>query len=292
MENRVKQSNKMDINFMKCYKKRYVLKIVFSFIILIVILAIFFTHIPSNPMKVIGSEMSKIKNKFTIGTTSYFFNEHDFETYGVAECRSFAMLLRQRLQKRGYSSRIVGIVSNKGEGHNFLEVKLRDKWILTDPMSNVLYSNSLIDILQTPSLANKAIRPARMSEDLKTFTSPAFFSNALAVDFGEFYLSDNLRWTPLIGIRKYSSQSPIYTCPKSQCSWDISINQEILNDNMFTSLPMVKIISIGVDVIVSDEQNKKFTKLGADEFLPQIITPKNGRIKIISKATGPLCQRQ
>ncbi len=234
------------------------------------------------PRDIILTEMNTLSKDLKIGSSSHFLIKEGFVNYSYANCTQFVLLLKEALSNHGIISRKVGVISSSGGAHNLLEVRLGKRWVLADAMSNVLYDDSLLDILMDPELARYKSNLYNLNDDLKVLTDPELFAQAVAVDFGDMYFSDKLRWVPLSAKQKYDVQSFDLICPASQCKWALKISEEILADSLFKSLPMMSVISEGTKVRISDQNNTLFTS-----NLPQILHPINNELHFKSNADGP-----
>lgn len=73
--------------------------------------------------------------------------------YGEGNCGDYTYLMMRELRKKGYTCRIVGMISfYKNAVHSRIEVKINGKWYTFDPTFNIYYPNSTQEIIDNPDL--------------------------------------------------------------------------------------------------------------------------------------------
>jgi len=72
-------------------------------------------------------------------------------------CGDYAKLLLRKLIKKGFDAEIVSIRTQNGLAHAMVEVNVENKKILLDATTNIVYRNSVLELMINPLLAKRSI---------------------------------------------------------------------------------------------------------------------------------------
>lgn len=246
-------------------------------------------RVPPAPEQIIAQELATLHQKYRIGTSSYSLEYSAHTEYGYANCKEFALILKDQLANLGYASRRVGLMSKSGDAHDLLEINLHGKWVLVDAMSNVIYKDSFLDILNNPQLASRATLPENFNEELRRLIEPGFFAAASTVDLGTEYISDPYRW------HQYEHSDPSVLnrdsalwCETTQCTWEIGPLAPFTYHTSQTNFVILKVEVNGRYPSVKDDQSEEFVKTSVGGiFLPRLFRLPDGRLRLTTTAGGP-----
>jgi hypothetical protein len=242
-----------------------------------------------HPEQIVAEELARLHQTYRIGTSSFSLDYAAHMKYGYANCKEFALILKDQLANLGYASRRVGLMTKSGDAHDLLEVNLRGKWVLVDAMSNVMYQDSFIDILTNPQLASRATFPDNFNQELLRLTQPSFFASASTVDLGTEYISDPYRW------HQYEHADPSVLnqdsalwCKTTECTWEIGPLETLTYHNTRSDFVILKVEINGRYPTVKDDQSVEFIKTSVGGvFLPRLFRLSDGRLKLTTSASGP-----
>jgi hypothetical protein len=99
--------------------------------------------------------VEKVSQDLKPGTVPGFVTIEFLREYGYGSCGEYNLLLMDDLEKLGIESRSYGIKTTDGRTHAVLDVKIGDKWVLTNPMMGIVYKHSFWDMLEHPKLADE-----------------------------------------------------------------------------------------------------------------------------------------
>ena len=128
------------------------------------------TEIEQQDLKKIKEKVIIVHNliKSGVGNNTCVFNDEIIE-FGEGHCGHFSKMLVRELLLIGYNSEIISLITYNKRNHAVVQVTLNNgKKILLDSLSNVIYNNSIEEILLNPLVSqNKYFDDSRIINNIR-----------------------------------------------------------------------------------------------------------------------------